>query len=43
VETESLRTDLVYRLRITITNPDDQLRQGQPVTVHVASAASARK
>jgi HlyD family secretion protein len=43
VETESLRTDLVYRLRVTITNPDDQLRQGQPVTVHVAGAAPARK
>lgn len=39
VETESLRTDLVYRMRITITDPDDQLRQGQPVTVHVATAA----
>jgi HlyD family secretion protein len=43
VETESLRTDLVYRLRITITDPDDQLRQGQPVTVHVTGAAPARK
>lgn len=43
VETESLRTDLVYRLRITVTNPDDQLRQGQPVTVHVSAAAPARK
>ncbi|HEV2596695.1 MAG TPA: HlyD family efflux transporter periplasmic adaptor subunit [Sphingomicrobium sp.] len=39
VETESLRTDLVYRLRITITDPDDQLRQGQPVTVHVLGTA----
>lgn len=43
VETESLRTDLVYRLRITVSDPDDQLRQGQPVTVHVAGAAPARK
>jgi HlyD family secretion protein len=43
VETESLRTDLVYRLRITISDPDDQLRQGQPVTVHVAGAARPRK
>lgn len=43
VETESLRTDLVYRLRITISDPDDQLRQGQPVTVHVSGAAPPRK
>lgn len=43
VETESLRTDLVYRLRITITDPDDQLRQGQPVTVHVRGAAPSAK
>jgi HlyD family secretion protein len=43
VETESLRTDLVYRLRITITDPDDLLRQGQPVTVHVGGAPPIRK
>lgn len=33
VETESLRTDLVYRLRIIIDEPDEGLRQGMPVTV----------
>ncbi len=33
VETTQLRTDLVYRLRIYIPNPDRQLRQGMPVTV----------
>ena len=38
VETENLRTDLVYRLRIIVTNPDDALRQGQPVTVRIPSA-----
>lgn len=38
VETEDLRTDLVYRLRINIANPDDALRQGQPVTVEVPGA-----
>lgn len=43
VETESLRTDLVYRLRIAITDPDDLLRQGQPVTVHVNGALPPRK
>ncbi len=35
VETEELRTDLVYRLRIVISDPDDALRQGMPVTVRV--------
>jgi HlyD family secretion protein len=33
VETEELRTSLVYRIRITIANPDEDLRQGMPVTV----------
>ena len=35
VETEQLRTDLVYRLRITVDDPAGGLRQGQPVTVLV--------
>ncbi|NBV06622.1 MAG: efflux RND transporter periplasmic adaptor subunit [Proteobacteria bacterium] len=35
VETTSLRTDLVYRLRITIKNPDIKLKQGMPVTVFI--------
>jgi HlyD family secretion protein len=35
VETPELRTDLVYRLRIVIDEPDQALRQGMPVTVHV--------
>jgi len=33
VETKELRTDLVYRLRIYVDNPDQGLRQGMPVTV----------
>ncbi len=33
VQTPELRTDLVYRLRIIVDNPDDGLRQGMPVTV----------
>lgn len=33
VETPNLRTDLVYRLRIIVTDADDALRQGMPVTV----------
>ena len=35
VETPELRTDLVYRLRIIIDEPDQGLRQGMPVTVHL--------
>ncbi|MEE8245573.1 MAG: efflux RND transporter periplasmic adaptor subunit, partial [Pseudomonadales bacterium] len=37
VETPELRTDLVYRLRIVVTDPDQGLRQGMPVTVELAS------
>ena len=32
---QQLRADLVYRLRINVTDPDDRLRQGQPVTVRL--------
>ena len=35
VETPELRTQLVYRLRVLIRDPDDRLRQGMPVTVRV--------
>ncbi|MDK3018897.1 secretion protein HlyD [Pseudodonghicola flavimaris] len=35
VQTPNLRTDLVFRLRITVSDPDSALRQGQPVTVVV--------
>lgn len=33
VQTEALRTSLVYRLRIVVEEADDALRQGMPVTV----------
>ncbi|NDL64075.1 secretion protein HlyD [Acerihabitans arboris] len=36
VETPELRTDLVYRLRIIVTDADDRLRQGMPVTLDFA-------
>ena len=36
VETPKLRTALVYRLRIVVTDPDKGLRQGMPVTVKLA-------
>jgi HlyD family secretion protein len=35
VETTELRTDLVYRVRIYVDNPDQGLRQGMPVTVEL--------
>lgn len=35
VETTQLRTDLVYRLRVIVDNPDYGLRQGMPVTVRL--------
>jgi HlyD family secretion protein len=33
VQTEELRTELVYRVRVIVENPDERLRQGMPVTV----------
>lgn len=33
VQTPGLRTELVYRLRILVQEPDEQLLQGMPVTV----------
>ncbi|MEJ2200515.1 MAG: secretion protein HlyD [Desulfuromonadaceae bacterium] len=36
VQTEELRTRLVYQLRIIADNPDQGLRQGMPVTVTLA-------
>lgn len=38
VQTQDLRTQLVYRLRVIVTDPDDMLRQGQPVTVALPDA-----
>lgn len=40
VQTRDLRTDLVYRLRVIVDDPDDGLRQGQPVSVRIAAARS---
>lgn len=35
VETQKLRTDLVYRIRVIVDNPDNKLKQGMPVTVKI--------
>jgi HlyD family secretion protein len=41
VQTTGLRTDLVYRLRIIVDDPDDGLRQGAPVSVMAPDARQA--
>lgn len=33
VQTQDLRTDLVYRFRITLNSYDDMIKQGMPVTI----------
>ncbi|MGV8921959.1 MAG: secretion protein HlyD [Thermomonas sp.] len=43
VETTDLRTDLVYRLRVVVTDADQGLRQGMPVTVDVDAAQAGDK
>ena len=40
VQTEQVRDDLVYRLRIVANDPDNVFRQGMPVTVQVAEAGA---
>jgi HlyD family secretion protein len=43
VETAELRTDLVYRLRIVIDKPGEDLRQGMPVTVRLPLGEAAAR
>ena len=43
VETEDLRSDLVYQVRIVISRPDAGLRQGMPVTVRLRPATGEQK
>ncbi|MHB9020398.1 MAG: efflux RND transporter periplasmic adaptor subunit [Halothiobacillus sp.] len=42
VETTTVRTDLVYQARIYACNPNNQLRLGMPVSVHIARDAKPR-
>ena len=35
VETREVRTNLVYRVRVFVKNPDRGLRQGMPVTIRL--------
>jgi HlyD family secretion protein len=41
VQTTALRTDLVYRVRIIVDDPDNKLRRGMPVTVNVTAGTAA--
>ncbi len=40
VQTEELRTSLVYEVRVVVNDADDALRMGQPATVQLNIAAS---
>ena len=40
VETAQLRTSLVYQTRVFVCNPDNRLRLGMPVTVHIQTGLS---
>ena len=43
VETTQLRTDLVYRLRVIVDNPDQGLRQGMPVSIVIDTAPTSAR
>lgn len=43
VETEELRTSLVYRIRIIVDDGDDLLRQGMPVTIHLSESDTSHE
>jgi len=42
VQTEEIRTTLVYEVRVYVNDPNDQLKMGQPVTVKVPLAFSEK-
>ena len=42
VQTEVLRTSLVYEVRVLVDDPDEALRLGQPVTVRLKSGTADR-
>ena len=41
VQTEDIRTTLVYEVRIYVEDPKDQLKMGQPVTVSIVKSADS--
>ncbi|MFJ1519523.1 HlyD family efflux transporter periplasmic adaptor subunit [Acinetobacter sp. ABJ_C1_1] len=42
VQTEEIRTTLVYEIRVYVNDPNDQLKMGQPVTVKVPLASGEK-
>ncbi|MDR0465749.1 MAG: hypothetical protein LBH94_00150, partial [Deltaproteobacteria bacterium] len=40
VQTEDLRTSLVYEVRINVQDPEDRLRLGMPATVALQASES---
>lgn len=40
VQTEALRTSLLYELRVLVDDPQDVLRLGQPATVHLTAGTA---
>jgi HlyD family secretion protein len=43
VQTEQVRDDLVYRIRVIASDPDNVFRQGMPVTVLLAATPAASR
>jgi HlyD family secretion protein len=43
VESEDLRADLVYRLRVVVLDADEGLRQGMPVTLEFGPTGVAQR
>jgi HlyD family secretion protein len=43
VETRELRSDLVFRLRVVVQQPDKYLRQGMPVTVRLVDDGTSKR
>ena len=39
VETKDLRTDLVYRIKVELDNPDGVLKIGMPADIHLQPAS----
>ena len=42
VQTDEIRTTLVYEVRVYVNDPNDQLKMGQPVTVKVPLVSGAK-
>ena len=43
VQTEELRTSLVYEVRVFVKDPSDELRLGMPATVRPAARRAQRR